>query len=443
MVKPPGPSGLDIFRQIRPIVENYPAAYLNFHKQYGDIFRVRLPIRAYFFMHPRDVKHILKDNAQNYKKGDIYRQLKPILGQGLVTSEGELWKKQRRLVAPEFHTKAIESFVPTMIKHTIAHSEIWRQEGVRDVADDMMALTLAVVGEVFFGSELQNDSKVIAENLYTLLHESLDRMTSLIKWPQLRQSRAEKNLNAVVLKLIRSKQLLPDQPASKCPRNVLSRLIGQMPEKQLLDEVKTLMLAGHETTSLVLSWTWYLLSQNPEAEAKLHDELHRVLGGRTPDFSDISRLPYTEMVLKESMRLYPPIPVVTREALDWDEIGGYEIPPGTQVEVSPFVTHRHPDFWKDPENFNPQRFVPGGEHDSSVLSYIPFMEGPRGCVGEQFAMTEAVLILATLAQQFTLRLLPETKVEIEAVNTLRPKGGLKMIIERRIPRKMLTDVQTD
>lgn len=427
---------------------HYGDLFSELSRQAGPVYRMNLPFRMIVANDPRLIHYVLKQNARNYIKSEQYGPLRPILGNGLVTSHGEAWKRSRRTIAPEFHDKAIEGFTEVMVRHTQAVAKQWvremedKPELVMDIADAMMSLTLSIVGEVFFGDVLGTKSQQIADNLYTLLDVAVRRTLAIVNppesWPtplNRRGRAAREQLDQLVREVIDNRrQQLHDGAVDVLSRLLLARdkETGEaMGEQQLLDEVKTLMLAGHETTSLALSWCWYLLDCHPEAEAKLQEELATVLQGRVPGLDDVFRLQYTRHLILESIRLYPPIPVFSRQPLVDDEFEGVRLPRGITVQLPAYATHRDPRYWDRADEFRPERFD-GFRNPPDALVYYPFAAGPRACIGEHFAMTEAVLILASLAQKFRIRRIDrQRKVESEALTTLRPRGGLKVRVERR------------
>ncbi len=433
---------------------HYPNAFLELSRKYGRAFRIHLPFPAIFAGEPGLIRYVLKQNAKNYVKGPLYEPLRPLLGNGLVTSDGEHWKRSRRTIAPEFHAKSIDGFVEAMVRHSAALEQSWKARiqnsggtAVLDLSDEMMALTLSIVSEVFFGEALDSKSKEIAEHLYVLLEQSIRDTLDVVKipksWPTAwnrKVALARQGIDRVVSDLIMRRR----EALNSDRRDVLSRLLlardpetGEaLTDTELLDEVKTLMLAGHETTSLALTWACYLLAKNPEAKKKIQAETDAVLSGRACSLGDVMKLTYTRAVMMETMRLFPPVPVVSRQAITDDEFEGRKIPAGSIVQIAPYVTHRDPEFWEGAEAFIPERFLEGHSKAARIsderLIYFPFAFGPRACVGEHFAMTEAVVLLSHFAGRFDFELLdPGAVVESEALNTLRPKGGMKLRVSLR------------
>lgn len=455
----PRPRGFERFKVLMKLRENYAECYQELHETYGDVVGLDLPFKAVLLFNPKHVRYVLKDNAQNFRKSNLYDTLSPILGKGLVTSEGDLWKKQRRIVAPEFHMKSIQSYVAGMTSRTLALATEWEQrisassseslaDSYHDISLDMMGLTFKIVGDTLFGSDLGAEAVQVKDALYTVLHLATQRMMSVFNppksWPtpsNLKFKKAAHQLQDVVRKIIQQtvKSTSVDEPMKL---DVLTRLLvahqsdgaDHMSDQQLVDEINTIILAGHETTSQTLSWTWYLLARNPEAEKKLQAELKTVLQGRTPGLDDIPKLTYTKMIIKEAMRLYPPIPVISRTPIQADEVDGFRVAPGTVVSICPYVTHRDPKLWSNPEIFDPERFSPEKEKALQEFSYFPFSAGPRSCIGEHFAMTEAILILSILSSQFRLSLRPGAELRTNASITLSPLGGLPMTIQAWEPK---------
>jgi cytochrome P450 len=362
-----------------------------------------------------------------------------LVGNGLLTSEGEEWKRQRRLTSPAFHRHRIANYADTMINYTRRLTSSWIDGETRDMHGDMMRLTLEIVVRCLFNSDVSSDVDRIGETLGELVKPFAAQAT--LKWilnnrlptPQhLRFHRLAKKIDRVVYRIIAERRQHDDTG------DLLSMLLkardedgSRMSDQQLRDEVMTLFLAGHETTALVLAWAWFLLGSNPDAEAKFHAELDEVIGDRDPGFDDIPRLKYTEKIAKEVMRLYPPAYGLGREAVADCEIGGYRVPAGTQVFVFQWVTQRDPRFFDDPLAFKPERWTAEFEEQLPKYAYFPFGGGPRACVGASFAMMEMILVLATIGQRYRLELVPGDPVETYPAMSLRPKNGVKVVVKRR------------
>ncbi|HEX7313583.1 MAG TPA: cytochrome P450 [Pyrinomonadaceae bacterium] len=407
-------------------------------REYGDVARFNAATQTvYLLNHPDYIKDVLVTNHARFMKGRALQRAKRLLGEGLLTSEGDFWRRQRRLAQPAFHKQRIGGYAATMVEYAGQAAARWRDGETLDVSAEMMRLTLNVVGKTLFDADVESDADEVGAALsevmslfgYLMLPFS-EVLEKLPLPPRRRFERARARLDAVIYRIIEERRR-----EGLDRGDLLSTLLHAvdeegdrtgMTDEQLRDEVMTIFLAGHETTANALAWTWYLLSQNPEAEAKLHDELDEVLKDRPPTADDYPRLRYTEMVVAESMRLYPPAWAVGRLALEDHEVGGYRIPRGSLVLVSQYVMHRDPRFWSEPERFDPERFTPEAKSARPQFAYFPFGGGQRRCVGEGFAWMEAVLILAALARRWRLRLAPGAEVRTEPRITLRPAGGIPM-----------------
>lgn len=397
---------------------------------------------------PVGVKRILLDNVANYPKTEMEtKMLGAIVGEGLLVSQGEKWKSHRRLMSPSFDFKSIVAYSPAMVAAAESFSNAWSTKSsgsVIDIAEEMTNLTLRVISNTMFSA----DGKILGE----LVDSSLRKMGDAIDFnlldilplvgpPRMKRKmeRIHKNfltMDATMQKLIRARETVQGQAA----HDLLDRLIAardsetgvRLSNDEVRDEVVIIFLAGHDTTALALTYTWYLLSQHPAVEARLHTEIERVLGGRAPTYDDLVNLPYTKMVIEESMRLYPPAPGLSNRAvLADDTVCGVDIPKGAQVAVIPWVIHRHRTLWKYPERFDPDRFSPERSQGRHRFAYLPFGGGPRVCIGMALAMTEAQLILATIAQRFRLRLVPNQNIVLQHRITMRPRDGILMALEPR------------
>jgi cytochrome P450 len=413
-------------------------------REYGEVVRVRImSLRLYLIAQPAGVKHALQDNQRNYRKSFDYKILSRLLGQGLVTSEGSYWLKQRRLMQPMFHRQKVAAFGAMMAQCTLDMLQRWRVRAERceafDVVPEMMRLTLQIVGRALLSMDLTSQAGVIGRNM-TIANERFGNMglSAFVPWlptpGNVRFQKAARVLRKIVLDIITERRrngrdhddLLSMLLAARDEEN------GQgMNDDQLRDEVLTLILAGHETTATALSWTWYLLSQNSAVETTLHTELDAVLGGRAPTVADLPNLQYTAMVIEEAMRLYPPVWAVGRAAISDDAIMGYRVPKGANLLLSQWLVHRHPTFWENPDAFEPERFSAERAAERPRYSYFPFGGGPRMCIGNQFAFTEAQIVLATVAQKYRLRVPPDHRIELQPLVTLRPRYGVKVILQPR------------
>lgn len=414
---------------------------LDQQRQYGTFSCiVNGKTRFYIISDPNLAYEVLVAKNDQFHKAQILRDAVGFfLGNGLLTNEGESWKRQRKLAQPAFHFQRIEAYGKVMADETLRLTDSWRDGETRDIAHDMMTLTLYIVCRTLFSADMRGKADRVGELMRVLLEGANDIINNAQTWlekmthvKRRRQQRAADELKVMIDDIIRE-----HRAQSEDTGDLLSMLLaardetGQpMSEAQLRDEVITLFTAGHETTANAVTWTLYLLSQHPVVEAKLRQEL-AALDGQPPSVRDLQRLPYLEMVVKESMRLYPPAGGATREPIQDVELGGYVIPKGAAVAVSSFAMHRNPRFFSSPEHFDPERFSPEREAQIPKYAYLPFGAGPRVCIGNVFAMMEARIILATLLQRWTLSLAPGEQIRAEQLFTIRPRGGLKMIVRRK------------
>jgi len=440
--RPPGPRN-------RGIVGNFPlgstdplGVYTRWARQYGDIFYYRVFSRhIYFLNHPDLIEQVLVTNYQSFIKGEALQSNRRIFGKGLLTNDGDSWLQQRHLIQPAFHRDRIESYGDTMVAYTERMMAAWHDGEVRDIHRDMMRLALEIVAKVLFNVEVTADTDRIAGALNTFMElGSRGRMLLppilrlLPTADNFRYQRAARQLDDIVYGLIHRRRLDSEIADDLLSGLLQTQAIGRraMSDEQLRDEVMTLLLAGHETTAVSLSWTWYLLAQYPEVEKKLWSELRAVLNGRSPRVQDLSRLPYTERVVKEAMRLYPPAWAIVRNSLKDCDLGGYRVPAGATVMMSQWVMHRDPRYYDQPEQFNPDRWLEARVKGASKFTYFPFGGGPRTCIGASFATMEGVLVLAAIAQSYQVRVVPDCPVEPLPTITLRPRRGIKVVLTRRV-----------
>ena len=392
--------------------------------------------------HPDYIKEVLVTNNQNFIKGLALQRAKRLLGEGLLTSEGEFHRRQKRLAQPAFHRQRIASYSTVMTNYAAAASARWHDGETLDIAEEMMRLTLAIVGKTLFDADVESQAKEVGEamsvvmDLFNTLTVPFFELLEKLPLPQMQRfKKARARLDRIIYRLIEERRRSGEDRGDLLSMLLLAQdeegQSGGMNDIQVRDEALTIFLAGHETTANALTWTWYLLSQNPAAEAKLHEELQAVLGARIPTADDFPHLRYTEMVLAESMRLFPPAWAIGRLAVDDCEIGGYLAPSRSLVLMSQYIMHRDARYFPEPERFDPERWTPEARESRPQFSYFPFGGGPRRCIGEGFAWLEGVLLLATLAQQWQMRLVPNHPVGLRPVITLRPKHGMRMIISKR------------
>ncbi len=432
-------------RQVSAFVRNYPEALLAAHRAHGDVVRMYAPAKGLAFFHPRHVRHILKSSAKNYPKSRVYEALRPILGNGVFISDGDFWARQRRLLAPEFRENEVRRFLPVIIEKTEALLEEWerasREGATRDITDDMMNLTIQIVGGTLFRSDLAREAADIGHALEVCLAQATLQYLSkglLRPWMptpgNLRARRAQRLLDGKVRDIIahgRAGEVGKIDMLSRLLHAVDAETGQQMDDQQILDEVKNLLLAGHETTSLNFSWTFQALALEPEIERKLVEEVTRVLGGGPFRAEMIPDLVYTRAVLFETMRLYPPVPSVSREVLEEEEVDGVRIAPGELIQVAPYVTHRHPELWDSPMTYQPERFLGERAERIEPYGYLPFLRGRRACLGEHFAMLEGVVGLAMMVQRFHLEAATPVPIPAKPISTLRFGRPLLMRVVAR------------
>ena len=410
--------------------------------------------RIFVINQPEGIRHILLDNAANYRKSEVGRRvLEPALGRGLLTSEGDKWRRHRRIMAPAFDPRGIAGYATIMAEVTqtlLAEWDAFAEPREADVAAAMMHTTLHIISRAMFSSDSDEIVDVVEAdvNLYqSKVRPTLADFLHLPRWlarliAPFPTSGIFDEFDIKVDKLLTERGRAPEAE----PKDLLARLIsardsetgGGMTAKEVRDQVVTIFMAGHETTAQALSWTFYLLSQHPDVEGKLHDELATGLAGRTPRHVDLAELRYTRMVIEESMRLFPPAHIIGRQPIGDDEVSGQRIPAGSTVLILPWLLHRKPALWGKPDCFDPERFAPERAALRPRYAYIPFGAGPRICIGAAFAMAEAMVILATIAQRYRLRVKPGFPVEPQGLITLRPRYGLRMSLDRRTDVKAVT-----
>ncbi|HJR07486.1 MAG TPA: cytochrome P450 [Pyrinomonadaceae bacterium] len=446
----PTPAGLGALKLFRlmPRFQREPLrVFAELTERFGHVVRMKGLWTAYQITHPRDIEHVLQTNSQNYRKGRQYREFRASIGNGLLISDGEFWRRQRRLAQPAFHRQRINAFGEMMTGAAVEMLARWQTRAASkepfNVVTEMMRLTLRIVGSTIFGTDLSAETDHIARSLDIARAHAIRRMWQPVKLPVTFPTRANRAFlrairesEQVIYRMIdarRRGEVATDDLLSLLMRARDEETGEAMSDEQLRAEAATILTAGHETTALALSWTWYLLSQHPEVEARLHAELDAVLEGgrRRPTVADLPNLNYTRMVVEEAMRLYPPVWVIGRTAIADDEIGGYRVEANSEVVMCQYVTHRHPEFWDDPEKFDPERFLPERVAARPRYAYFPFGGGPRQCIGNNFALMEAQLVLACVASRYRLRLAPGQHVEPEASITLHPRRGIRMTLESR------------
>jgi cytochrome P450 len=422
------------------------AFYHGLWRKYGDVVGIPFgPITQYLLARPDDVQHVLLHNWRNYCKGTGWREVQRLLGAGLLTSEGRQWQRQRRLAQPFFQARAGAAFAGALGEAVEALLRRWHgREGQGepiDVMAEMTRMTTSVTARALLGCDGGEALAAVGGALTTVTDFLSRRMAAPVPVPlwlptpaNRRFHGAIRTVHAFLDGLIARRRREPGGQPDLLALLVKAHDHQAGPEAddgQLRDEVATLLLAGYETTPVALTWTWYLLAGHPEAEARLHDELEHVPGGRPLGLADLPGLPFTLRVLQESMRLYPPVPLFVRDALAADEAGGYHIPAGSMVLLCPHVTHRHPGYWDEPERFDPDRFTAERSAGRPVLAYYPFGGGPRVCIGQHLALLQMHMALAALARHYHLRPVPGQRVEPVFGATLLPRHPLRATLHRR------------
>jgi cytochrome P450 len=411
-------------------------------QRHGDAVRLGAgPLALYFFNHPDHAKYVLAENSENYHKGLGLAQARRALGNGLLTSEGDLWREQRRVIQPVFQPRRLAERADVVAEEAawlVGRFRAQARGGPVDVTREMTRLTLGVLGRTLLDADLSAFASMGAD-FEAMQDQAMFEVSTLGLAPgwlplptQLRFRRARRHLREIVDVLVR------DRIADPTPNgdDALTRLIAStrresdpaVARRRMRDELVTLLLAGHETTASTLSWTFHLLDRHPEAAARVRAEAREVLGDRLPTYDDLHRLQYTGQVVAEAMRLYPPVWMLSRKAQAADRIGGYPVPAGADVLICPYTLHRHPGFWTDPERFDPDRFAPQAARDRPRYAYLPFGAGPRFCVGSNLGLMEAVFVLAMVTREMRLSCVPGRRVVAEPMLSLRVRGGLPMTV---------------
>jgi len=420
-----------------------PTEFLEEAASLGDVTRFKLGGQfAFFLNHPDLIRDLLVVNADKFVKGRALQRSKRLLGEGLLTSEGAAHLRQRRMIQPAFHRQRIAEYAKAMVFYGEQMRDEWKDGATLDIDREMMRLTLQIVGKTLFNSDVNDEADEVGKSMTTLIELFNYLMIPFSEWleklplPQSKRfNHARDTLNSIIYKIIDERRSSGEDAG-----DLLSMLLlaqdeetgGGMTDEQIRDECLTLFLAGHETTANALTFAFYLLSQNPETEEKLNKELDEVLNGKSPSVEDYPKLKYTEAVLAEVMRLYPPAWAIGRSAIEDHEFAGFEIPKKSLVLISPYITQRDARFWENADKFIPERwFSQSVKEAGQKFIYFPFSRGVRSCIGESFAWTEGVLLIATLAQKWNFRLMPEQKIALNPLMTLRPKYGMKMRIEER------------
>lgn len=439
---PPGPTGLALAKTLWMFGADRLGLMSSAARTYGDAVRLAPPPKPfYFFNHPDHAKHVLADNAANYHKGIGQVHARRALGDGLLTSEGELWRKQRRTMQPVFQARRIAGQAGAVAEEAAGFVDRLRRlpaDQPVDVVHELTALTLGVLGRTLLDADL-GEFQSIGSSFEAMQDQAMFELATMSAVPmwvplpkQLRFRRARRDLQRIVDRLVADRVARDGSGTGR--DDALSRLIQstredpdpQVGRQRMRDELVTLLLAGHETTASTLGWALFLVDRHPEVVERLHAEAVEVLGDRLPTYEDLPRLRYTNMVIEETMRLYPPVWMLSRKAQGTDEVGGYHVPAGADVLICSYTLHRHPAFWTRPERFDPDRFDPAAPSDRPRYAYIPFGAGPRFCVGNHLGLLEATFVLALLSRDLRLTGLPGHRVVPEPMLSLRVRGGLPM-----------------
>jgi len=447
---PPGPSGLPVVGSTFEYAADPLAFMTRCARDHGDVVSLdiaRLPMIQ--LNHPDHIRYVLVENNQSYRKGEFFQRELSVLGNGLLNNEGESWRNQRHQIEPAFTPERLQNYASEMVSLTQRQCEQWEPGTTSDINRDFMGLTLQIVVSALFDSEITEQQSAIRAGLDAVMSQYRHSTLSVVPIPTwvptprtIRYRRAVEKLDEIVADLIQE-QRQRDSDSTSVLATMLdatdvtedgseTSLRGeapkptQMADSQIRDEILTLVLAGHETTSLALTYTLHLLARHPDIETRVLTELDAVLNGSAPGIRDVGELTVLERVIKESMRLYPPVQAIVREAKEPDSIGGYRIPAGKTLNLPQWVVHRHPEFYDDPDAFRPERWQPAAAEDRHPFAYFPFGAGPRRCLGERFAMLEAKLVLATTLQRYRFELVSSEELTFDPAITLRPAEPVQM-----------------
>ena len=443
---PPGPARPPIVGHI-PQWRKNPVQLLTGAARLGDVVRLRLPGDTYLLVHPNHVKHVLQDNYQNYRKGWVFDRIKPYWGESLLTADGEKWRQQRRRVQPSFKREHTINFAPIITRRTAEMLDRWERTANTGAEltlyNEMTQLAMVIIGDVLFGVELWADVSAMTAAVQAALRVLKTRVAALAPlplWVPTRDNRrfnaAMRSINQTVTGIIDHSRRTPTHSRSFVAMLTEARDADTGPpmsDQQLREEIIGMLQQGHDTIGELLGWTWYLLGLHPEIAQRVADEVSQVLGDRVPVVADLERLKFSRMVLQESLRLFPPVWTIPRDAIQDDEIGGYRIRAGSTILLCPYLTHRHPEFWDDPETFDPERFLPERSKGRPRHAYFPFGGGPRLCMGEDMAMMESLLILSMVVQRYRLPLVPGHREEPECILDMLPRYGVRATVERQPP----------
>ena len=441
----PGPKGLPLIGSIAALRAKGPFGFwLDVWKEYGDVARAQVgPQTMMQFVRPEHVQHILVKNKDNYVKGMSHDALRIPLGSGILTAEGELWRRQRRLMSPTYTPRSVKHFTGIMLDATDRMLARWQEIPAGSAVAinlEMMRLTMSVISRSIFTVDIGEDFSEAGEALTQILDFATQTSVSLLTLPLSVPTPGNQRLKRALATIDEFLYGIIDDRRNKPPGDDLLSVLMQMrddetgegmSEKQLRDEVLITFFAGHETTAQLLTWAWYLFAKHPEVEERFHAELAEVLGERELGADDVEELGYTRMVMDETLRLYSPVAMMARDALEEDEVGGYQVPEGCIVTLSPYMTHRHRDFWERPLDFYPDHFAPEQVKSRPRYAYYPFGAGQRTCLGKHFALLEGALVLAEVGRRYQPRLVPGQEIKSHWSGTLRPDKDVIMVLEER------------
>jgi cytochrome P450 len=447
-VLPPGPRPRFLTGNLRDLRRDALGLFVRCAREFGDVATIRIGLtRVYVLNHPTLIEEVLFNNPRNFTKHFGARLLRAVLGNGLLTSEGEFWLRQRRLIQPAFSRERIARYAAVMVEFADRLTAGWRDGETRDVHADMTRVTLEIIAQTMFGADVSEQAVEVGEAVADMIEGQVRRFNSVLRLPpflptpaNLRRRRSARRIDGVLYDIIQRRR-----QSANVGDDLLGMLIRAcdqddgkgMTDRQLRDEVITLFLAGHDTTALTLTWGLYLLARHTAAAAALEQELDEVLQGRPPTAADVARLRYTDGVVHEVMRLYPSAYVIGREAVAPCELGGYTVPAGGTVLMSQWAVHRDPRWFDEPERFRPERWADGLERRLPRGAYFPFGGGPRVCIGNHFAMLEAVLVLAAVARNWRFSIPPgEPEVKPRPLITLRPAGPVRLVLHPRRPKQV-------
>lgn len=446
---PPGPTDKNILRNLLEMRNQGMIEYFqNAWSTYGDTVYFKMgPVESILITKPEHIHHVLVKNAGNYTKGVSMDKLKLSLGEGLFAAEGDLWRRQRRLMQPMFTPRAVNQFASQMVEDIQAMLARWEPLAAAgtavDLNQEMMRLAMGIIARTMFGMSIDEEALEAASAFAYVLEFVSQQTVRIIDIPMFiptpsnrRFNKSMEILDEFIYGIIADRRQDPQAEARDDLLALLMRArdetTGQpMSDQQIRDEVITIFFAGHETTAQALTWTYFLLAQHPQEEARLQEELDKALAGRVPTLEELEALSYTRMVIDESMRLYPPILMFARESIEEDQLDDYRIPAGAMITLSQYITHRHPDFWDEPEIFNPENFSEAAMADRPRYAYFPFGGGQRVCIGNNFALLEMALALSMISQRYSLRLVPGQDIQPRMVGTLRPNGPVMVNIHKR------------